>query len=154
MNKDLRDIKVLMYSHPRPWSTPFNKQEDIEFAKTYSDNNRISKSNFYRNLLSKRLKIYKLAEKLKMTDDEMNKLWLEITLKQHRNRFVHEKKPIQQRRDNKDTLVGSGHSWGNTVRYPSKKRPISTWRRFYKLFPRLAEADGFNGTTSNKMNKK
>lgn len=153
MNKDLRDIKVLMYSHPRPWTSPFNKQEDIEFAKNYADT-RISKSNYYSNLLSKRLKIYILAEKLKMTDDEMNKLWLEMTLKQHRNRFVHTKKPIQQRRDNKDVLVGSGHSWGNTVRYPSKKRSLSTWKKFYKLFPKLAEADGFNGITSSKMNKK
>jgi hypothetical protein len=153
MSKDLRDIKVLMYDCPRPWVTPFNKQEDIEFAKRHVDT-RISKLNFYKNILAKRLKIYKLAEKLKMTDDEMNKLWLEITLKQHRNKFIHKQKPKQERRDNKDVLVGSGNSWGNTVRYPSKKRSLSTWKKFYKLFPRLAEADGFDGKTSSKMTKK
>jgi hypothetical protein len=89
-----------------------------------------------------------------MSDDEMNKLWLEMTLEQHRNMYIHKQKPKQERRDNKDVLVGSGNSWGNTVRYPSKKRSLSTWRKFYKLFPRLAEADGFDGKTSSKMTKK
>ena len=39
-------------------------------------------------------------------------------------------------RDNKDILnYKSGGSSGYRMRVPSLKRPISTWKRFYKLFP-------------------
>ena len=38
-----------------------------------------------------------------------------------------------------------------TVRYPSKKRSLSTWKKFYKLFPRYAERDEWDGKTSKRM---
>lgn len=49
-------------------------------------------------------------------------------------------------RDNKDCLNRSGSDGsGYRMRVPSLKRPISTWKRFYKLFPyvlkRLKQGD-------------
>ena len=55
-------------------------------------------------------------------------------------------------RDNKDDYnYGSGGSNINSVRYPSKKRNKKVWKKFYKLFPRLAERDDWDGKTSKKM---
>lgn len=54
--------------------------------------------------------------------------------------------------DNKSSVnYGSGYS-GNVVRYPSKKRSKSTWRNFYRLFPYLAEKDGWDGSKSSRYN--
>ena len=38
-------------------------------------------------------------------------------------------------RDNKDRLNYKNGGSGYRMRVPSLKRPISTWKRFYKLFP-------------------
>lgn len=55
-------------------------------------------------------------------------------------------------KDNQDDYnYGSGGSNCHSVRYPSKKRSKRVWKKFYKLFPRLAERDNWNGKTSNKM---
>ncbi len=61
------------------------------------------------------------------------------------------KKPKPEGRDNKDIIVGSGGSNKNKIRYPSKKRSLGTWKKFYKLFPILAEQDAFDGSTSKRM---
>lgn len=53
-----------------------------------------------------------------------------------KNKGLYNRKPIQQRRDNKDVLVGSGWSNINKIRYPKKCRKTA-WKRFYKLFPHL-----------------
>ncbi len=43
-------------------------------------------------------------------------------------------------RDNKDTYnaKGGGDS-GYRMRIPSLKRPLATWKRFYKLYPKVLE---------------
>ena len=56
---------------------------------------------------------------------------------------------IYNREDNFN--YGSGYS-GNVVRYPSKKRSKATWRNFYRLFPYLAEKDGWDGNKSSRYN--
>lgn len=39
----------------------------------------------------------------------------------------------------------------NKIRYPKKKRSKRTWRQFYKMFPKQAIIDNFDGNTSSKM---
>lgn len=53
-------------------------------------------------------------------------------------------------RDNKchNTYLYSGSS--TRVRFPSLKRGRSTWKRFYTMFPRIAEEDNWDGKTSNR----
>lgn len=53
--------------------------------------------------------------------------------------------------DNKYIRVGSGNSNKNKIRYHSKKRSRSTWKRFYTLFPEQAIKDNWDGKTSDKM---
>ena len=45
------------------------------------------------------------------------------------------------KKDNDGYYNGRGGSNRNKVRYPSKKRSRRTWKKFYELFPRLAEID-------------
>jgi hypothetical protein len=96
-------------------------------------------------------KIGVLAMSLGMTKEEMDEEWSKKTIARGRNRDVnHNKMPKVTNRDNKKE-INHGSGWqGNTIRYPSKKRPRTTWARFYKLFPHLAERDGWNGKTSSK----
>lgn len=39
----------------------------------------------------------------------------------------------------------------NKIRYPKKARSKRTWKKFYEMFPKQAEIDGWDGKTSNKM---
>jgi len=66
------------------------------------------------------------------------------------NQFIN---TLKETRDNKTVRVGSGvyHSNYNKIRYPSKKRSVSTWKRFYNLFPEQAKIDNWDGKTSDKM---
>ena len=67
-------------------------------------------------------------------------------------RYKYDRKVYITRRDNKSSVnYGSGYS-GNVVRYPSKKRSKATWRNFYRLFPYLAEKDGWDGNKSSRYN--
>lgn len=54
-------------------------------------------------------------------------------------------------RDNKTDYNYGGGFQGNVIRYPRKNRSLKTWRNFYKLFPKRAELDCFNGKTSKRM---
>ena len=79
---------------------------------------------------------------------EFNKLFKSLDSKT-KKKLINDFPPDKP--DNKDIHIGNGGSGSNKVRYPSKKRPLSTWRRFYKLFPYYAERDNFDGKTSDKM---
>jgi hypothetical protein len=39
----------------------------------------------------------------------------------------------------------------NKIRYPKKCRSLRTWKLFYKMFPKQAEIDNWDGKTSDKM---
>ena len=39
----------------------------------------------------------------------------------------------------------------NKIRYPKKCRSLRTWKKFYEMFPRQAEIDGWDGKTSIRM---
>lgn len=60
---------------------------------------------------------------------------------------------LKETRDNKGVYVGGGGSNANKVRYPKKTRSKRTWKIFYKMFPRKAEQDGWDGQKSNKVSK-
>ena len=36
----------------------------------------------------------------------------------------------------------------NSIRYPKKNRSLRTWKKFYAMFPKQAELDGWDGKTS------
>lgn len=137
-----------MYNNPMPFSGSWNKAKDLEMknGEVYSNYSASIKRR-----LEQRLQIHQLAEKLKISEEEKNKMWYEQTTKVAKNKAELKKKPVKEGRDNKDVLVGSGGSNHSSVRYPSKKRSLSTWKKFYKLFPRLAVADKFDGKISTKM---
>lgn len=96
-------------------------------------------------------RIFELAEQEGLDDIDLIFIWVRIQKKRQDQKALYKAKPVKEGRDNKGVHVGSGYPQGNTIRYPSKKRSKRTWANFYKLFPRLAVADGWNGTTSNKM---
>jgi len=54
----------------------------------------------------------------------------------------------------KKVLIGSGRSNKNSLRYPSKKRSKRVWTTFYKMFPKVALSDGWDGCSSSKINFK
>lgn len=92
-----------------------------------------------------------LIDKYNISEEVVKKLYfIEDNKRVSFSKTKNIQKPITFR-DNKDIHIGNGGSGSNKVRYPSKKRPLSTWRRFYKLFPYYAERDNFDGKTSDKM---
>lgn len=59
------------------------------------------------------------------------------------------------KRDNKGVYIGTGYSSNPTkVRYPSKKRSLQTWKKFYEMFPHQAELDGWDGKKSSRYDGK
>jgi hypothetical protein len=99
-----------------------------------------------------KLEIYKLANDLSIKDDKLKEIWFSTWWSKYQeNKSDYRKKPQKEGRDNKDIHVGSGGSNCNKIRYPSKKRSIKTWKKFYKLFPSAAIEDGFDGKTSKRM---
>ena len=97
------------------------------------------------------VEIKKLAVELEITDDEYYQLSSEE--RQKINEAViasRARNNAEETRDNKGVYVGSGNSHKNKVRYPRKARSKRVWGIFYKMFPSLAEKDGWDGETSAK----
>lgn len=101
--------------------------------------------------IDEQIEIYKLAEELKISDADLRILWFKTNLARRNKAKQYHLKPQKEGRDNKDVQVGSGGSNRSKIRYPSKKRSIKTWKKFYKLFPMCAIEDGFDGKTSKRM---
>jgi hypothetical protein len=153
MNKKdkLRRLKHLMYKHHPPFTSmaEYEKrnQETLEFYQTHN----LNKSGH--EALLELLEICKLSKELKIKDTNMggNELWAKTYVEKIKNRNILRLKPQKEGRDNKGVYVGSGGSNRNKIRYPSKKRSLRVWKKFYEMFPWAAEADGFNGKTSKRM---
>ena len=151
MNRDkLRRLKHLMHKHD-----PFHYQnrEKIEISLAESKALKYGKRSV--TALTEILEIHKLIEELKITDSSfgVNNLWLDMHFVKTNSERIRQLKPPRESRDNKGVYVGSGYSKynANKVRYPSKKRSLRVWKTFYKMFPRLAEKDKWDGKTSIKM---
>lgn len=121
-------------------NVPVNKQSVLNELANNNETSR-KKYEIY-------LEIHLLCEELKcsLVLEKNKKVQSRI-----KRRNEYNKKPIPNNRDNKDTKVGSGGFNKNMVRYPSKKRSIKTWKKFYILFPELAIKDEFDGKSSTKM---
>jgi hypothetical protein len=98
-----------------------------------------------------RCEIYKLASELNISDNELLCMWIQLYEARRKQQDLLRGMPKPERKDNKNIRVGSNGGNKNKVRYPSKKRSRATWKKFYLLFPRLAEEDNWDGKTSDKM---
>jgi len=93
-----------------------------------------------------------LIDKYNIPEEIIKKIYYEEDNKRITFSKLHTYQKRIINRDNKSSInYGSWGSNVNKIRYPSKKRPLSTWKRFYKLFPKIAELDNFDGKTSDKM---
>lgn len=81
------------------------------------------------------ISIYQLYEKAGLNYKEIRNHWIHNWNIQNEITKSYEKKPIVEKKDNKDIHVGSGNYNRNSIRYPSLKRSKSVWKKFYKLFP-------------------
>lgn len=142
MKNKLGKLDSLLYKHPYGWH---HTEEDI---RKFIKNNFFTKS---KTDLTELIEIYDLARELNISKSELSHMWSKQGSNRYKNRDIYNAKPLGVTRDNKKTYnYGSGGSQHST-RYPSKKRSKKTWVNFYKLFPRLAERDNWNGETSDKM---
>jgi hypothetical protein len=150
-NKDtLRRVKNLMYKHDMCWSKPTDRKIIFDLYEKHKDNQHKSKE-FWSRVIEL-VNLYKLIDSLNLTEKEIHDMWWEISQEKHKQQNDYKNKPQKEGRDNKDVHVGSGNSSNNnTVRYPSKKRSIRTWKKFYNLFPYYAVLDGWDGKTSKRM---
>lgn len=121
------------------------KKIALDLAAQRSTGTRVS------NDVLEQEEIYKLASELKIEDAELRVKWFKTYLARRKKTNQYGLKPPKEGRDNKDVQVGSGGSNRSKIRYPSKKRSVKTWKKFYKLFPMLAIEDGFDGKTSKRM---
>lgn len=145
----LRRVKNLMYSHPRYWANSSDRKIILDLYEQYK--NDLYKSKQWWSRILELVELYKLTDEMKLTDDEIETIWWKISCDHTNSKAEYSKKPQKEGRDNKGVYVGSGGSNCNMIRYPSKKRSIKTWKKFYNLFPWAAIQDGFNGKTSSKM---
>ncbi len=145
--KKLRRLKTLMYKHPmwfHDWQQ--DKTKVLEWQKNLQIND--GKRKIIANELAE---IHMIADELKLTEKEALDIWSEQSTKRFTNKSIMNGSPLKEGRDNKNVHVGSGGSNRNKIRYPSKKRSIKTWKKFYKLFPWAAIEDKWDGKTSTKM---
>lgn len=93
-----------------------------------------------RNAISAWFEVLDIISKLNMPINEVIDLGVELRLERYSYKCEYKKRPVVQRRDNKDRRVGSRGSNRNKIRYPRKVRKTA-WKRFYKLFPHLDPAN-------------
>lgn len=145
----LRKVKNLMYAHPLNWLSSNERNTITELYESHKDKKGVNKT-WWANILEM-MNLYKLIDELGLTEKEVTEMWWEITVKKNKSKAEYNKRPQKEGRDNKDVHVGGGGSNRCKVRYPSKKRSLRTWKKFYKLFPYYAALDGWDGKTSKRM---
>lgn len=94
-----------------------------------------------------------IIEKYDVNEDTVKLIYNEqVKIKARSARFAMLYQAKIVHRDNKDIINGTGCGGNaNPIRYPRKKRSRQVWANFYKLFPRLAKEDKWDGKTSDKM---
>lgn len=83
---------------------------------------------------------------LKEICKEMERKWKLYGHPQYSSQPVHPNRA----RDNKVHTTYGYSSTCSRVRFPSLKRGRSTWKRFYEMFPRIAEEDKWDGKISTR----
>lgn len=104
-----------------------------------------------RDIYNKIFETYEKGIRLGLSYAEIYDIWYKIKTTYKKSNYDYRKTPQKEGRDNKGVYVGSGGSNCNKVRYPSKKRSVRVWKKFYAMFPYYAEKDNFDGKTSDKM---
>lgn len=139
MNKrDLNKLKYLLSHTFIDYAVTYKKIKPIEYFNKHKD-------------YIKHIEILNIVKKYNINDDELLELILVSEQEYKDYRKLMKTNNCKINRDNKtDFNFGSGFQ-GNVIRYPKKNRSLKTWRNFYKLFPKRAEIDGFNGRTSKRM---
>lgn len=92
-------------------------------------------------------------EELKLNNDELKEICKEMERKWELYAHPHRSsQPVHpnRARDNKVHTTYGYSSTCSRVRFPSLKRGRSTWKRFYEMFPRIAEEDKWDGRTSTR----
>jgi hypothetical protein len=97
------------------------------------------------------LSIYSKGESLGLSEKEVQNMCFTLNCESNKRRLIYSRRPQKETRDNKGIYVGSGGSNHNQIRYPKKNRSKRVWATFYKMFPREAIQDNWNGETSNRM---
>jgi ADP-heptose:LPS heptosyltransferase len=138
----LNSLMAVHFTHP----VHFFNWKKIILENAAKDNKKA-----YNKVQNEQVEIYTLAKELDIEDKDLKEMWIAKWCDHERRKREYSKKPQKEGRDNKDIQVGSSGSNRNKIRYPSKKRSIKTWKKFYKLFPQAAIEDGFNGKTSKRM---
>lgn len=139
----LHNISITTYSDSNIINVINERSENIKSWK----NTAYSRRPEFQNILETN----KIIKEYNFTEDEVSKIYHE-ELKRIRKSVFNlklQKKIIY--RDNKGIKIGNGGDNVNPIRYPSKKRSLRTWKKFYDMFPYYAKKDGFNGKTSDKM---
>lgn len=98
-----------------------------------------------------------LKYSMQLSDEELAAIASEQATRQYRNwKMVGVNTPIipNRARDNKCHRVYEYGAGCSIVRFPSLKRGRSTWKKFYAMFPRIAESDHWNGQTSDRYKGK
>lgn len=143
--EEFSNLKIRKYR--KLYSDIENLHVYVSFC-TYETALEISKTNKNYEIL---LELYKKGRELGIPNSLLHEFGDKVRWAKQKRHGAYLKSPVLDKRDNKDRRVGTGGSNRNKVRYPSKKRSIKTWKKFYKLFPELAEKDQFDGKTSLKM---
>jgi hypothetical protein len=122
-------------------------KEFLESAKANGTNN-----GFAHKTMSELDEFYRLSDEFNLNEEQLNLLIRRNAVDVLKQKKEYEKKPIVERKDNKGSInYGNRSGHPNPIRYPSKKRSRATWKRFYTLFPHLAEKDEWNGKSSKRM---
>jgi len=145
-NEDkLRRVKTLMYKN----RMSYHYYDKERFKKLLEDINKFD-SQSHKDRVKELIEIHKLSDEIGLTETEIYNLWVDQMSEFYKNQSIYSRTPQKEGRDNKDVHVGTGGSNRNKIRYPSKKRSIKTWKKFYNLFPWAAEEDGWDGKHSSR----
>ena len=153
MRKKKRRFRYLLHKH----LIRLHAKSEISIKKEINFLEKQSNLSFYMEGLLTTYKecveFYKLGREFELSDEILELIISKYYISHQLDVQYLRKhdKPIKEGRDNKSVHVGSGGSNRNKVRYPKKNRNRRTWANFYKLFPKLAEQDGWNGKTSKRM---
>lgn len=141
-DRDLRLLVTYFYSNT---VDPKNILEGLKRSKSYLDKVKD---------INKVSEVIKIIAENSIPESELLKIYNHLKIDRLNNLGYHISSRVYiERRDNKKIInskgdIPSGSS--SSIRYPSKKRSRNTWKRFYDLFPHLAEKDEWNGRTSKR----
>lgn len=94
----------------------------------------------------------RIIETNNISNEDLLRVVIEANIERKLNNYWCNK-PIKpnRKRDNKVHNIYGYSSACSKVRFPSKKRSKATWKRFYTMFPKIAEEDKWDGKNSTRI---